>query len=257
MICRVKCLMFFAGTLLVFSLNAVAQISPGSVTSAPWPVYVYDTETLQKGSIILSGVGGIGFLADDTKSYSIYSSLDFGITDRLLLSIAASGSSDDSSDWKVDDTILHAKFKAVDGESFDVAVVGMLERLPYMEDAGYTPYDGQFIGIVQKDFGAFAAYGQVGYSSRKQAFEGFGARYDILGRVIVTGNFSHRHKGDFFEDMLPEEISGVRAITYATVYVPVGSRLGLTGAVGRTLLPIHEGDPATSFCTFGLGVRLH
>jgi len=104
--------------------------------------------------------------------------------------------------------------------------------------------------------GAFGAYGQIGYSSRKQVFEGFGARYDILGKAIVTGNFSYRHEGDFFEDLLPEERSGVRATAYATVYVPVGSRVGLTMAYGRTLLPIREEDPSISFCTFGLGVRL-
>lgn len=244
------------GLVLIFGLNAYAQISPGSVTSAPWPVYVYDTETMPGGSIVFSAVGGIGFLADDTQSHSVYASFDFGITDRFLVSVAASGSSDETTDWKLDDTILHAKYRVVDGESLDFAVAGMLERLPYMDDAGFSAYDGQFMGIVQKTAGPFAAYGQVGYSSRKQVFEGFGARVDILGRAIVTGNFSHRHKGDFFENLLPEEISGVRAVTYATVYVPVGSRVGLTGAVGRTLLPIHEGEPATSFCTFGLGVRL-
>jgi hypothetical protein len=254
---RFRLLLCFVSLVTAFSLNAVAQISPGSVTSAPWPVYVYDTETLQKGNIIISGVSGIGFLADDTNSYSIYSSLDFGITDRLLVSVAASGSSDDSSSWGLDDTILHAKYKVLDGESFDFAVAGMLERLPYMEDGGYSAFDGLVMGIVQKNVGAFGVYGQVGYSSRNQVFEGFGARYDILGRAIVTGNFSHRHEGNFFEDALPEDISGVRSTVYATVYVPVGSRVGLTAAYGRTLLPIHEGDPATSFLTFGLGVRLH
>lgn len=253
---RFKLFLCFLGLAMMFSLDAVAQISPGSVTSSPWPVYVYDTETLQGGNIIISGVGGVGFLADDSQSYSIYSSLDFGITDRFLISFAASGSSDDSSSWKLDDTILHAKYKVMDGEGFDFAVAGMLERLPYMEDAGFSAFDGQIIGIAQKNIGAFAAYGQVGYSSRKQVFEGIGARYDILGRAIVTGNFSHRHEGGFFDDLLPEEISGVRAVTYMTVYVPVGSRVGLTGSVGRTLLPIREGDPPTSFCTFGLGVRL-
>jgi len=126
-----------------------------------------------------------------------------------------------------------------------------------MEDSGHTPYDGQVMAILQKSAGDFAAYGQIGYSSRKQLFEGVGARYDFSGKAILSGNFSYRHEGDFFEGLLPEEISGVKAIAYATVYIPLGSRVGLTGAVGRTLLPIHAEDPATAFCTFGLGVRLH
>jgi hypothetical protein len=239
----------------LFGLNAVAQISPGSVTSSPWPVYVFDTETLEKGMVVLSGVGGIGFLGDNTKSYSIYSGLDLGITSRFLVSFAVSGSQSETSNWKLDGTVIHAKYKIVDRDSFDFAIAGNLERLPYMEDAGYTPFDGHIMGIVQKSVRAFAAYGQIGYSSRKQPFEGFGARYDILGKAIISGNFSYRHDGDFFNG-LSEGISGVRAITYATVYVPVGSRVGLTGAVGRTLLPINAGDPATYFCTFGLGVRL-
>ena len=49
---------------------------------------------------------------------------------------------------------------------------------------------------------------------------------------------------------------GFNNARHATVYVPVGSRVGLTGAAGRTLMPMKAGDPATSFCTFGLGVRL-
>jgi hypothetical protein len=242
-----------------FSLNAAAQISPGSLTggASPWPVYVYDTETLEKGNVIVSGIGGVGFLADHTKSYSIYSELDLGITDRFIVAFAVSGSSDETTDWKLDDTVIHAKYKAVDRDIVDFAVAGIVERLPYMEDSGHSIYDGQIIGIVQAGKGGFAAYGQIGYSSRKQLFEGVGASYDIAGKVIVSGNFSYRHEGDFYEGVPPEEISGVKAITYATVYVPVGSRVGLTGAVGRTLMPLHAGDSSTSFCTFGLGVRLH
>ena len=256
---RVGLFLWSIAFLLLFSGGAVAQISPGTVTggASPWPVYVYDTETLQKGNVIVSGIGGVGFKGDNTKSYSIYSGLDLGITERFLISFAVSGSSGESTGWQLDDTIIHAKYKVVDKESVDFAIAGTLERLPFMKDAGYTPYDGQIMGIIQKSVGGFAAYGQVGYSSRKQAFEGFGARYDFSGRIILSGNFSYRHSGDFYKGLLPEDISGVRATTYATVYVPVGSRVGLTGAVGRTLLPLKAGDPATSFCTFGLGVRLH
>jgi hypothetical protein len=244
---------------VLFSSSAAAQISPGTVTggASPWPIYVYDTETLEKRNVILSGIGGVGFLGDKSRSYSIYSGLDLGITDRFLVSFAVSGSSGESTNWQLDDTVFHAKYKVVDRDTFNFAVAGTLERLPFMKNAGYTPYDGQIMGIVQKSVGGFAAYGQVGYSSRKQAFEGFGARYDIFGKAIVSGNFSYRHDGDFYKGLLPEDITGVSAITYATVYVPVGSRVGLTGAVGRTLLPLKAGDPATSFCTFGLGVRLH
>ena len=243
----------------MFSSMAEAQIAPGSVIggASPWPVYVYDTETLDKGNVILSGIGGVGFLGDGSKSQSVYSGLDIGVTDRFLISFAVSGSSADNTDWKIDDLVFHAKYKMLDKDTFDFAIAGTMERLPFMKDAGYTPFDGQIMGIVQKSVGSFAAYGQVGYSSRKQAFEGFGARYDFLGKVIISGNFSYRHKGDFYEGLLPEEITGVKATTYATVYIPVGSRVGLTGAVGRTLLPLKTGDPATSFCTFGLGVRLH
>lgn len=251
-----RLLLFFAGLWLIFTISAAAQISPGSVSSSPWPVYVYDTETLERGMIVVSGVGGIGFLGDGTKSYSIYSGLDLGITNRFLVSVAVSGSRSEGSGWGIDDTIIHAKYKIVRRETFEFAIAGNLERLPYMEDAGYTPYDGQVIAIAQKSAGPFAVYGQIGYSSRKQPFEGFGARYDILGRAVVSGNFSYRHDGDFLKT-LPAGMSGVRAVTYATVYVPVGSRVGLTGSVGRTLKPIIAGDPATSFCTFGMGVRLH
>jgi len=250
------CLFVFAAA---FTLNATAQISPGALTggASPWPVYVYDTEELQKGNVILSGIGGVGFLADNTKSYSIYSGLDLGITNRLLISFAVSGSSGESAGWQIDDTVIHAKYKVVDRDSLDFALAGNLERLPSMEDAGYSAFDGQIIGIIQKSMGEFAAYGQIGYSSRKQMFEGFGARYDFYGKAIISGNFSYRHDGDFYLGLLPEDMSGVRATTYATVYIPVGSRVGLTGAVGRTLFPVKAGDPATYFCTFGLGVRLH
>lgn len=254
---RVRLILCSIAFIAAFSMNAAAQISPGSVTSSPWPVYVYDTETLERGNVIVSAIGGVGFLADGSKSHSIYSGLDLGITKRFLVSFAVSGSRDETTSLKLDDTVVHAKYKVVDRESFDFAVAGMVERQPFMEDSGFTPYDGQFIGIAQKSAGSFAAYGQIGFSTRKQLFEGFGARYDFFGRAILTGNFSYRHKGEFFNNLLPEEIGGVRATTYATVYVPVGSRVGLTGAVGRTLLPINAGDPPTSFCTFGLGVRLH
>ena len=257
MSCQFRLFLFSAVFAAALVTNAAAQISPGSVTSSPWPVYVYDTETMGRGTVVLSGIGGVGFLGDSTKSYSIYSGLDLGITNRFLVSLAVSGSEDETSSWKIDDTIIHAKYKVVDRDSFDFAVAGNLERLPYMKDAGYSAYDGQVMAIAQKSVGNFAAYGQLGYSSRKQGFEGFGARYDFAGRAIVSGNFSYRHEGDFYQGLLPEQISGVRAITYATLYVPVGSRVGLTGAVGTTLLPVKAGDPATSFCTFGLGVRLH
>ncbi len=256
MSCQFRLFLFSAVFAAALVTNATAQISQGSVTSSPWPVYVYDTETMEKGMVVLSGIGGVGFLADNT-SYSIYSGLDLGITNRFLVSLAVSGSEDETSNWKIDDTIIHAKYKIVDRESFDFAIAGTLERLPYMKDVGYSAYDGQFMAIAQESVGNFAVYGQLGYSSRKQACEGFGARYDFFGRAIVSGNFSYRHEGDFYQGLLPEQISGVRAITYATLYVPVGSRVGLTGAVGRTLLPVKAGDPATSFCTFGLGVRLH
>lgn len=255
---RIRLIAFLIFFAVAFAVNAIAQIAPGTITSAsPWPIYVYDTETLERGNVILSGIGGVGFLADGTKSYSIYSGLDLGITNRFLVSVAVSGSTGEGSDWKIDDTVVHAKFKLVDRDSFDFAIAGNLERLPFMKDAGYSAFDGQFMAIAQKSIRSFAAYGQIGYSSRKQLFEGVGARYDFFGKAIVSGNFSYRHEGKFYKGMLPEEISAVKATTYATIYVPAGSRVGLTAAVGRTLMPINPADKPTSFCTFGLGVRLH
>jgi hypothetical protein len=256
---RIRLFLCLIALVAIFAMNAAAQIAPGTLTggATPWPVYVYDTETLNKGNVILSGIGGVGFLADNSKSYSIYSGLDLGITNRFLISIAVSGSTGETTGWQLDDTVFHAKYKVVDRDSFDFAVAGNIERLPFMEDAGHTAFDGQIMGIVQKSAGQFAAYGQLGYSSRKQLFEGFGARYDFSGKAIVSGNFSYRHEGSFYEGLLPEDLIGVRATIYATVYVPVGSRVGLTGAVGRTLLPVKAGDPAAYYCTFGLGVRLH
>jgi hypothetical protein len=246
------------GVVLVFSGSAAAQITPGSVTggAAPWPVYVYDTETLERGSVIVSGIGGVGILPENSKSYSIYSGLDLGLSSRLLFSFAVSGSKGESTGWQLDDTVVHAKYKIFDGESFDFALAGIVERLPFMAESGYTPVDAQFVGIAQKSMGPFAAYGQMGYSSRKQLFEGVGARYDLFGKAIISGNLSYRHEGDFFKGLPRDEISAVKGATYVTLYMPLGARAGLTGAVGRTLLPIQSGDPATSFCTFGFGVRL-
>ena len=146
------CFRLFLGFIvlvLAFSLNAVAQISPGSVSSAPWPVYVHDTETLVEGNIIISAIGGIGFLPDDTNSHSIYSELDLGISSRFLVAFAMSGSKDESSDWSLDDTVFHAKYKFWDGESVDFAVAGTLERLPYMRDTGHSAYDGQIMAMAQ------------------------------------------------------------------------------------------------------------
>jgi len=256
---RTRLFLYSVVMFTAFSATAAAQISPGTLTggASPWPVYVYDTETLQKGNVIVSGIGGIGFLGDGTKSQSVYSGLDLGITNRFLISFALSGSSGESTGWQLDATVIHAKYKVVDRDSFDFAIAGNLERLPFMKDAGYSAYDGQMMAIAQKSVAGFAVYGQIGYSSRKQPFEGFGARYDFFGRAIISGNFSYRHDGDFYQGLLPEDMIGVRGTAYATVYVPVGSRVGLTGAIGRTLLPVRAGDPATSFCTFGLGVRLH
>jgi len=253
---RVRLFLLSLALCAAFTAHAAAQIS--TLTGAsPWPVYVYDTETLPKGSVILSGIGGIGFLADDTRSYSAYSGLDLGISDRFLISLAISGSSDDTKSWKIDDTVVHAKYKLIDRDRFDFAIAGNLERLPFMKDAGYSAFDGQVFAVAQTSIRSFAAYGQIGYSSRKQAFEGVGARYDFFGRAILSGNFSYRHDGKFYQGLSIEEISAVRATAYATVYVPVGSRVGLTGSVGRTLVPINPGDPSITFCTFGLGVRLH
>ncbi len=255
---RVRLLLLSLLLLTAFTVNVAAQISSETLTGAsPWPVYVYDTETLEKGNVILSGVGGIGFLADDSKSYSVYSGLDLGITNRFLVSVAVSGSGSESSSWKIDSGVFHAKYKLIDRDTFAFALAGNLERLPYMKDAGYSAYDGQVMAVAQKSIGGFAAYGQIGYSSRKQAFEGAGARYDFFGKAIVSGNFSYRHDGQFYAGMLPEDISAVRATTYATLYVPIGSRVGLTGSVGKTLMPINPADSSIMFCTFGLGVRLH
>jgi hypothetical protein len=253
---RMRWFLLFFTLGAMFAVHATAQIS--TLTGAsPWPVYVYDTETLPKRSVILSGIGGTGFLADGTKSYSAYSGLDLGVTDRFLVSVAVSGSTDDSKSWDIDDTVVHAKYKVVDRDRFDFAIAGNLERLPLMKDAGYSAFDGQVFAAAQASVGSFAAYGQVGFSSRKQVFEGGGARYDFFGRAIISGNFSYRHDGDFYRGKAVEEISAVRATAYATIYVPVSSRVGLTGSVGRTLVPINPTDPSITFCTFGLGVRLH
>jgi hypothetical protein len=194
---RARFLLCFVGLMAAFSTNAAAQISPGTLTggASPWPVYVYDTEMLNKGDVIISGIGIVGFLADDSKSYSLYSGLDLGITRRFLISLAVSGSTSDTVGWQLDGTALHAKYKVVDRDSFDFAIAGNLERLPYMEEAGYTAFDSQILGIVQESAGGFAAYGQIGYSSRNQLFEGFAARYGFYGRAIVSGNFSYRHEG--------------------------------------------------------------
>ena len=256
---RFRLLLCSIGFVTACCLNAAAQISPGVVTggASPWPVYVYDTEMLEKGNVIVSGIGGVGFLGDGTRSHSIYSELDLGITNQFLAAFAVSGSRGEASDWKLDDTVVHAKYRILDKDTVDFAVAGIVERLPYMEDSGYSAYDGQIMAIVQAGAGGFATYGQIGYSSRKQVFEGIGARYDFAGKAIVSGNFSYRHEGDFYQGLAPDEISGVKSTAYATVYVPAGSRVGLTGAVGRTLMPMNAGDPATWFCTFGLGVRLH
>lgn len=253
---RIRLFLCSIGFVLAFCVNAAAQIAPGSVSSAPWPVYVHDTETLEEDNIIVSAIGGIGFLPDDTTSNSIYSELDLGISSRFLIAFAMSAAKDEASGWNFDDTVLHAKYKLLDGEKVDFAIAGSLERLPFMKETGHSAYDGQVIAIAQKSIGSYGIYGQIGYSSRNQVFEGFGAKYDFSGKAIVTGNFSYRHQGDFFEGLLPEQISGVKAIMYTTVYASVGSRVGLTAAFGRTLLPINEGVPATLFCTFGFGVRL-
>ena len=256
---RFRLLLVSIGFVMAFCLDAAAQISPGEVTggASPWPVYVYDTEMLEKGNVIVSGIGGVGFLGDGTRSYSIYSELDLGITSRFLVATAVSGSRGEASNWNLDDTVIHTKCRILDKDTVDFAVAGIVERLPYMKESGYSAYDGQIIAIVQAGAGGFATYGQIGYSSRKQVFEGIGARYDFAGKAIVSGNFSYRHDGDFYQGLAPDEISGVKATAYATVYVPAGSRVGFTGAVGRTLMPMNAGDPATWFCTFGFGVRLH
>src|SRR6266851_3727270 len=61
--------------------QAPAGIDTGSLTR--WPPYVHDAETLNRGRIVVSLVGGHSVTGDRLRNSSLYMGLEFGLTNRF------------------------------------------------------------------------------------------------------------------------------------------------------------------------------
>jgi hypothetical protein len=236
--------------------QAPAGIDTGSLTR--WPPYVHDAETLNRGRIVMSLVTGYGLTGDRLRNTSLYAGLEFGLTDRLLLAVAGSTSFSNGAATKLDDAVVHLRYRFTNESTRRpaVAIAATVQRQTFLDGTGISPYEAQFSLISEKTLAGLAFYGQAGYTTRNQPFEGLGVRRAIGERLVISGNYSYRHGKVFGET--PAALSKSRptsAVAYATAYYAVSERLGLTAAVGRSF-PSQTDSGFTRFFSVGFGYAL-
>ena len=245
----------------VSCISAVAQapagLSTGSLTR--WPPYVYDTETLNKGRLVFSTVGGPSHTGGDLRNSSLYAGFEIGVTDRLLLAVAGSTSFSSAVATKLDDVVMHLRYRFSTGSGGrpSFAIASNIQRQTFLRGTGISLYEGQFMIISEKEFRPVAIYGQAGYTTRNQPFEGLGVRTGIGQRLIFTANYSYKH-GKLFSDAVPAGAAPrpTSTVAYATLYYSVSDRVGLTAAIGRTFPSRSDSGGFTRFASFGIGFAL-
>lgn len=237
--------------------QAPAGVSTGSLTR--WPPYVYDTETLNQGRIVYSTVMGLSHTGGALRNTSLYSGLEFGVTDRLLVAVAGSTSFSNTAATKLDDVAMHVRYRfcSESGGRPAFAIGGNIQRQAFLKGTGISPYEGQLMIISEKGLHWFTIFGQAGYTTRNQPFEGVGVRKPIGQRLILTGNYSYKHRRLFSSlPSIPIESRPTSTVTYATAYYSVSDRIGLTAAFGRTLPGKSDSGGFTRFVSFGIGFAL-
>jgi hypothetical protein len=255
---RVVALAIAGGVSCISALaQAPAGVSTGSLTR--WPPYVYDTETLNEGRVVYSVVGGLSHTGGVLRNSSLYSGLEIGVTDRLLLAVAGSTSFSSRAATKLDDVVIHLRYRFSGGSSRrpSFAIAGNVQRQTFLSGTGISPYEGQLMIISEKEFHRLAIYGQAGYTTRNQPFEGLGVRTGIGQRLILTANYSYKH-GKLFSDVAPVGTAPrpTSTVAYTTLYYSVSDRVGLTAAIGRTFPSRSDSGGFTRFASFGIGFAL-
>jgi hypothetical protein len=248
--------LLLCGFACVAHAQAPAGIDTGSLTR--WPPYVHDAETLDRGRIVMSLVGGHSLTGDRLRNSSLYMGLEFGLTNRFLLAVAGSTSVSSGAATKLDDAVVHLRYRIANESpgSPAFAVAATAQRQTFLRGTGISPYELQLALIAEKGMLGFAFYGQAGYTTRSQPFEGVGVRRTIGERLIVSANYSYRH-GRLFETsnsaITPRPTSSV---AYATAYYSVSGRLGLTAAFGRSFPSQTDSGGFTRFFSAGFGFAL-
>ena len=106
--------------------QAPAGIDTGSLTR--WPPYVNDAETLNRGRIVMSLVGGHSLTGDRLRNSSLYMGFEFGLTNRFLLAVAGSTSVSSGAATKLDDAVVHLRYRIANespkNPAFAVAATG-------------------------------------------------------------------------------------------------------------------------------------
>jgi hypothetical protein len=205
-------------------------------------------------------VGGLSHTAGVLRNETVYSGLEIGVTDRLLIAFAGSTSFSNRAATKLDDVVVHARYRfSKESPGRPVfAIAANVQRQVFLKGTGISPYEGQLMIISEKALGRFALYGQAGYTTRNQPFEGIGLRRTIGERLILTGNYSYRHGrvvGGF--PLLPAVASRpTSTVVYATAYYSLSDRVGLTCAAGRTFPSHSDSGGFTRFVSCGFGIAL-
>ena len=237
--------------------QAPAGVATGSLTR--WPPYVYDTETLNEGRLVFSTVSGLSHTGGDLRNTSLYSGLEIGVTNRLLLAVAGSTSLSSAAATKLDDVVIHLRYRFSTGSGGrpSFAIATNVQQQTFLRGTGISPYEGQLMIISEKGFRRVTVYGQAGYTTRNQPFEGLGVRTGIGQRLILTGNYSYKH-GKLFSSVVPVGTPPrpTSTVAYATLYYSVSDRVGLTAAIGRTFPSRSDSGGFTRFASFGIGFAL-
>ncbi len=243
-----------------FQSAAQAQAPAGIATDSlvRWPPYVYDTEMPNRGRVVMSVVGGRSYTGGDLGDASLYSGLEIGLTDRLLLAIAGSTATSTAAATKLDEAAVEARYRFASEARRRPALAlgGSLKRVTFLEGTGVSPYEAQISLIAQKSAIGCSFYGQAGYTTRNQPFEGFGISRPLGERLVVSGNYSYRH-GRLFSKSVPLPAgTPTSAVVYATGYFALSDRVGLTAAVGRSFPSHSDSGGFTRFVTVGMGFAL-
>jgi hypothetical protein len=248
--------LLLCGLSCVALAQAPAGIDTGSLTR--WPPYVHDAETLNRGRIVMSLVGGHSVSGDRLRNSSLYMGLEVGLTNRFLVAVAGSTSVSSGAATKLDGAVVQMRYRVANESlrSPAFAIAATVQHQTFLRGTGISPYELQLALIAEKAMLGFAFYGQAGYTTRSQPFEGVGVRRTIGERLIVSGNYSYRH-GKLFETsnfaVTPRPTSSV---AYATAYYSVSGRLGLTASFGRSFPSQTDFGGFTRFFSAGFGFAL-
>src|SRR5438477_7284311 len=158
--------------LLILLIGGAASIARGQAPAGldvdsltRWPPYVYDAETFNRGRIVMSMVGSGSHTGGELRSNSLYTDVEIGLTNRLLLAVASSASISTHSPTKIDAVVVHIRYRFLDERKNRpaLAVIGNVERVTFLADSGISPYEGQFALVAQKRLLGVTVYGQGGY----------------------------------------------------------------------------------------------